>query len=57
MNHSTINNIARIFCVTECNIMFTVQENDDCAILLSKEMGFPVFGILGTNFKAEHGKS
>ncbi len=43
------------FCGTEYEMQFTVQENDDCAIMLSKEMGFPVFGILGTNFMAEHG--
>lgn len=36
-------------------MLFTIQENDDCAILLSKEMGFPAFGILGTNFMVEHG--
>ncbi len=34
-------------------MLFTIQENDDCAILLSKEMGFPAFGILGTNFMVD----
>ena len=34
---------------------FLVREDDDAGIILSQEMGFPVCGIIGTLFMAEHG--
>ena len=34
---------------------FLVREDDDAGIMLSQEMGFPVCGIIGTLFMAEHG--
>ena len=32
-----------------------VREDDDAGVMLSQEMGFPVCGIIGTLFMAEHG--
>jgi len=39
----------------EYRMMFLVQENSDVAMEMSKEMGFPIAGIIGTKFMAEHG--
>ncbi len=34
---------------------FLVREDDDAGVMLSQKMGFPVCGIIGTLFMAEHG--
>lgn len=41
-------------CGKDCDISFLVREDDEAAKRLSEDMGFPVFGIIGTNFMAEH---
>ena len=42
------------FCGTEHDMMFLVREDDKAFMRLSKEMGFPVAGIIGTRFMVEH---
>ena len=39
----------------EYDVTFLVRENDEAGKMLSKEMEFPVCGIIGTKFMAEHG--
>ncbi len=43
------------FCGKEFKMMFLVREEDDAFVRLSTEVGFPVCGIIGTKFMAEHG--
>ena len=43
------------FCSKRYEMNFLVREDNEAAMLLSKDMGFPVAGIIGTNFLAEHG--
>ncbi len=35
--------------------MILIKEDDDAATMLSKEVGFPVCGIIGTYFMMEYG--
>ena len=42
-------------CGKEYEMLFLLREDDEAIIRLSKEMGFPVAGIIGTYFMAEHG--
>ena len=42
------------FCGVEYEMHFLIREDDEAATALSKDMGFPVCGIIGTNFMAEH---
>jgi len=43
-----------LFCGKEYEMTFLVRD-DDAGIMLSKEMGFSVIGMIGTLFMAEHG--
>lgn len=43
------------FCGKEHEMVFLVREDDEAAMLLSKDMGFPITGIIGTKFMVEHG--
>ena len=43
------------FCGKCHEMSFLVREDDDCGLLLSKELGFNVIGIIGTFFMVEHG--
>ncbi len=42
-------------CGKEYDMRFLVREDDDAATMLSKEVGFPVCGIIGTYFMIEYG--
>lgn len=42
------------FCGKKYEMMFLVQEENDPGQTLSKEMGFSVIGMIGTQFMAEH---
>lgn len=42
------------FCGKEHDMVFLLGEDDGCAVRLAKDMGFPMAGIIGTNFMAEH---
>ena len=42
------------FCGKSYEISFLVRNDDDAGKLLSEEMGFPIVGIIGTLFIAEH---
>lgn len=43
------------FCGKEYEMTFLVRDDDDAGLALSKEMGFPICGLIGTLFLAEHG--
>ena len=43
------------FCGKEHEMEFLVRGDDDAAMQLSKDMGFPITGIIGTKFMVEHG--
>ncbi len=41
-------------CGRDHDMVFLIREDDTAAELLAKDMGFPVYGIIGTLFMAEH---
>lgn len=41
-------------CEKDFDMTFLIRDDDDAAKQLSEDMDFPVFGIIGTNFMAEH---
>ena len=43
------------FCGKEHEMEFLVRGDDDAAMQLCKDMGFPITGIIGTKFMVEHG--
>ena len=43
------------FCGKEYDMRFLLRDDDEAAIRLSKDVGFPVCGIIGTKFMVEHG--
>ena len=43
------------FCGREYEMTFVVREDNVAGIELSKEMGFPITGLIGTFFMANHG--
>ena len=43
------------FCGKEHEMEFLVREDDEAAMHLSEDMGFPIAGIIGTKFMVEHG--
>ena len=43
------------FCGKEYEMNFLLNEEDGAFVQLSQEMGFPISGIIGTSFMAEHG--
>lgn len=43
------------FCGKEYGMTFVVSENNDAIVKLSQEVGFPISGMIGTKFMAEHG--
>ena len=43
------------FCGKEYEMNFLLNEEDSAFIQLSQEMGFPISGIIGSKFLAEHG--
>ena len=43
------------FCGKKYDMSFVVSENNDAIIKLSQEVGFPISGMIGTKFMAEHG--
>ena len=43
------------FCGRKYEMTFLIRENNDAIIMLSEQMGFPIAGIIGTTFMAEHG--
>ena len=43
------------FCGKEHEMEFLVREDDEAAMRLSEDMGFPIAGIIGTKFMVEHG--
>lgn len=53
----TVNIVSGIipFCGRKYEMNFLVREDNEAAMLISKDMGFPVSGIIGTNFLVEHG--
>lgn len=54
----TVTNCARgsiSLCGKEYEMLFLLREDDEAIIRLSQDMGFPVAGIIGTYFMAEHG--
>ncbi len=42
-------------CKKDYDISFLVRDDDEAVKRLSNDMGFPIFGIIGTLFMAEHG--
>ena len=42
------------FCGKKYDMSFVVSENNDAIIKVSLEVGFPISGIIGTKFMAEH---
>ena len=52
---SNFANCTLCFCGKEYEMCFLVNENNEAITLLSQEMGFPIAGIIGTKFMAEHG--
>lgn len=42
-------------CGMKYDMIFLIREDNDAGLKLSEEMGFPVCGIIGTLFMAEHG--
>ena len=43
------------FCGKEYEMNFLLNKEDGAFVQLSQEMGFPISGIIGTKFLAEHG--
>ena len=43
------------FCGKEYEMNFLLNKEDGAFVQLSQEMGFPISGIIGTSFMAEHG--
>ena len=43
------------FCGMKYGMTFVIRENNDVIVMLSQELGFPIAGIIGTKFMAEHG--
>ena len=41
-------------CGIEYDVHFLVREDDEAAMALSRDLGFPICGLIGTNFMAEH---
>ena len=41
-------------CKKDYDISFLVRDDDEAVKRLSNDMGFPIFGIIGTLFMAEH---
>lgn len=56
-NPFTVINVEGTFsiCGKENNMSFLLRTDDEAGKLLSQDMGFPVAGIIGTKFMAEHG--
>ena len=53
----TLMNIAKgivSFGGIEYEMHFLIREDDEAAMALSRDLGFPICGIIGTNFMAEH---
>lgn len=56
-NKSALNIVKGQFsiCGKESEMFFLLREDDEAGNMLSQEMGFPIAGIIGTNFMIEHG--
>ena len=53
---TTLNCVSGVFtfCEKEYEMPFLLREDDKAIVMLSQQVGFPISGIIGTKFMAEH---